>query len=79
MDIAVSFQEEGYPEYPPHFIHVKEVADAKLPEHQTFQFENARWVSFSVPPTDFWDGLPSSEKNMKTYVHRHLARFLDQV
>ena len=79
VEIAVSFQEDGYPEYPPHFVHVKGLVDAKLPEHSASEFENARWASFSVPPMDFWDGLPSTEKNMKTYIHRHLVRFLDQI
>ena len=79
FDVAISFQEEGYPEYPPHFIHVKGLSDANVPEHTSFRFEDARWASFSVPPSDFWDSLPSSEKNMKTYIQRHLVRFLDQV
>lgn len=79
FEVAVSFQEEGYPEYPPHFIHVKGLSDARVPEHTSFQFEEARWATFSVPPSDFWDRLPASEKNMKTYVQRHLVRFLDQI
>ena len=77
--IGISFQEEGYPEYPPHFVHVTGLSKPKLPVHSSHQYGDTDWYVFSVPPSDFWDDLPTSEKNMKTYIHRHLQRFWDQI
>ena len=77
--IAVGFQEDAYPEYPPHFIYVADLPNPQLPVHSSFDHAGRKWHAFSVPPSDFWDGLPSTEKNMRTYVQRHLARFWSQV
>ena len=77
--IAIGFQEDIYPDYPPHFIYVADLPDSQLPIHKSFSFDNRDWSAFSVPPSDFWDGLPASEKNMKTFVNRHLLRFWNQV
>ena len=77
--VGVAFQESGYPEYPPHFVWVAELTNARLPVHSTCHHQGVRWEAFSVPPSDFWDRLPPSEKNMKTYINRHLARFWNQV
>ena len=77
--IAIGFQEDAYPEYPPHFIYVAGFTDPQLPVYNRFCYDNADWFAFSVPPSDFWDRLPSSDKNMKTYVSRHLTRFWSQV
>lgn len=80
FDIAIGFQESGYPQYPPHFIYVAGLTDPKFPVHGSpFRYNNANWCAFSVPPNDFWDSLQSSMKNMKTYVNRHLTRFWSQV
>ena len=77
--IAIGLQENSYPDYPPHFIYVAELPDSQLPAHSSFEYDNGQWKSFSVPPSDFWDALPTSEKNMKTYVNRHLLRFWRQI
>ena len=79
MKIAIGFQEHSYPDYPPHFIYIAELPDSQIPVHSSFDYDNCQWKSFSVPPSDFWDALPSSEKNMKTYVNRHLPRFWRQI
>lgn len=80
FDIAIGFQEESYPEYPPHFIYVAGLTDPSFPVHgPPFRYNNADWCAFSVPPSDFWDGLRSSMKNMKTYVNWHITRFWSQV
>lgn len=79
FNIALSFQEIGYPEYPPHFIHIAEIPDVILAVNQEHQFEGLQWKAFSVPPSDFWDKLPSNEKNMGTYMRRHVQRFWDQI
>lgn len=77
--IAIGFQEDSYPDYPPHFIYVAELPDPQLPVHSSFDHDNCHWKSFSVPPSDFWDGLPAAQKNMKTFVNRHLLRFWSQI
>ena len=77
--IAIGFQEDAYPEYPPHFVYVANLSAPRLSVHSSFHHDGTNWSRFSVPPSDFWDSLASPEKNMKTYVNRHLARFLHQV
>lgn len=77
--VGVSFQEAEYPEYPPHFIWVAELQSPALPVHSNSNHNGLEWSAFSVPPSDFWDGLPSADKNMKTYLTKHMRRFWDQV
>lgn len=77
--VGVAFQEAGYPEYPPHFIWVAGLLSPTLPAHSTGRYDGLDWSAFSVPPSDFWDGLPVAEKNMKTYLNRHMQRFWSQV
>ena len=77
--VGVSFQEAEYPEYPPHFIWVAKLQSPGLPVHSQGHHDGEEWSAFSVPPNDFWDRLPSSDKNMKTYLTRHMRRFWDQV
>ena len=77
--VSIGFQEDAYPEYPPHFVGVANLPDPRIPVHSSHHYNNAVWSMFSVPPSDFWDNLPSSDKNMKTYVRRHLSRFWSQV
>ena len=77
--IGVSFQEDAYPEYPPHFIHVAGLAETRLTRHSSYQYDHAEWSVFSLPPSDFWDALPPGEKNMRAYVNRHLARVWAQI
>ncbi len=79
LRIGVAFQETGYPEYPPHFVWVADISEPRLPVHSTSFFCGAEWMAFSVPPSDFWDRLPVTDKNMKTYIDRHLLRFWSQV
>lgn len=73
--IGISFQEDSYPEYPPHFVHVAELNGSKLTRHAQYTAEGVSWMAFSVPPSDFWDRLPGHMKNMKTYLGTHLERF----
>ncbi len=77
--LAIGFQEDSYPDYPPHFIYVADLRNPQLPIHSSFDYDNRHWNAFSVPPSDFWDNLPASEKNMKTFVNRHLLRFWSQI
>ena len=77
--VALSFQEKGYPEYPPHFIHVADLPGQKLTPHSEHSSKGRQWKVFSVPPKDFWDGLPAEEKNMRTYMRRHMLRFWSEL
>lgn len=77
--IGIGFQESGYPEYPPHFIHVRELPESHIPHHSQHSYEGVDWTVFSIPPKDFWDSLPTPAKNMKTYINRHLVRFWSQI
>ena len=74
--IGISFQETGYPEYAPHFIHIYNAPlfNNRTP-HLIHDEDNGKWSAFSVPPSDFWDGLPVEHKNMKTYLNQHVRRF----
>ena len=79
LELGLSFQEAAYPEYPPHFIHVRGLDATRQTRHSEHEFEGALWWTFSAPPSDFWDTLEPSQKNMRTYVRRHLLRFLHQL
>ena len=72
--VGVSFQEEGYPEYPPHWVHVTPpVYDGKHGVVQKYHDSNGReWLAMSRPPGDLWDRLPT--KHMATYISEHLRR-----
>lgn len=75
LEVALSFQEDSYPEYPPHFVHLKsKIASGRFTKHFIYQFEGEEWAAYSLPPSDFWDKLDSSQKNMRTYVKRHIFR-----
>lgn len=77
--LGVSFQETAYPEYPPHFLHIAEAPEiACAPTYCIHAHNGQRWHAFSVPPNDFWDQIPRGQKNMRTYLDRHLRRFWDQ-
>ena len=73
--IGISFQETGYPEYPPHFIHICNAPPLSRTVHSTHDEGDAKWSVFSVPPSDFWDSLPAEHKNIKTYLNQHVRRF----
>jgi len=79
LTVALSFQENAYPEYPPHFVHLKSSVLTTITKHSTHDFEDENWSAYSLPPNDFWDRLESSRKNMTTYYWRHLVRILAQL
>ena len=77
--LGFSFQEEGYPEYPPHWIHISPAYDDKLggathiykyPDKTGAQKE---WLALSRPPKELWDDLPT--KHMRNYLNLHITRF----
>ena len=77
--IGISMQEAGYPEYPPHWIHVSPpVNDGFRGSVQPYQTDDGRrWVAMSRPPSDLWDQLPT--KNMQSYLDHHLRRFWSRI
>ncbi len=77
--IGISFQEDAYPEYPPHFVHIANLHATRLTIFSNYQSPDLEWSVFSLPPSDFWDSLAPADKNMKTYVNRHLARVWAQI
>jgi len=77
--IGIGFQEEGYPEYPPHFLHIADIEATHLTRHSRHDYQGRSWWVFSFPPSDFWDRLPLEEKNMKVYMLRHVSRIWDQL
>ena len=76
--IAISFQESGYPEYPPHFLHILNAPQLHYTAHSEHYENSGKWSTYSVPPNDFWDQLTIQDKNMKAYLNRHVRRFWDQ-
>ena len=78
-----SFQEEGYPEYPPHWIHISPpYNDQKGGTTQTYTRSdnkgvNHEWLALSRPPQDFWDHLAT--KHIKHYLDYHLFRFCKEL
>ena len=77
--LGIGFQEEGYPDYPPHFLLIEGLESPNIPEHSKASCDNGVWSVFSVPPNDFWDRLPSEGKNMRSYLRLHVARFWSQI
>ena len=73
--LGIGLQEKNYPEYPPHFIYIRNPPAMSIARHSEFQENDAVWYAYSCPPKDFWDGLSLADKNMKTYINRHLQRF----
>lgn len=78
--LGFSFQgKEGYPEYPPHWIHISPPYDdnllgAKQPyEHPDNKGVDRKWLAMSRPPKSLWDD--SATKHMKFYLESHIPRF----
>ena len=79
LTVGLSFQENAYPEYPPHFVHFKTTVKTNITRHSVHDFQGESWAAYSLPPSDFWDRLNVSQKTMKTFVRRHLTRVLAQL
>ena len=77
--MGFSFQEDGYPEYPPHWIHISPAYNDDLGgtvqsySHSDNQGIERQWLALSRTPQDFWDTLP--EKTIKHYLYLHIYRF----
>ena len=77
--VGVSFQEEGYPDYPPHWIHVTPPLDdgrgGTTQEHTDAQGRS--WLAMSRPPGPVWDDLPT--KHMSAFIREHLRKIWKDV
>ena len=73
--VGVSMQEAGFPEYPPHWIHVSPpVNDGLGGSVQQYRDEEGReWTALSRPPGELWEQLPT--KDMERYIDHHIRRF----
>lgn len=72
--------DEGYPEYPPHWVHIHPPYDdgrggstSEYSTSDTATGAEVKWRALSRPPQDFWDQC--STKNMDVYLQRHVTRF----
>ena len=83
--LGISFRTPGYPEYPPHWIHVSPAHHdgrggvgsqyrCKVRNGEEYEF-----MSLSRPPKDFWDKLPTKNKNINNYLNMHLDRFFSSL
>ena len=72
--VGLSFQETGYPEYPPHWIHVSPPMDDNKGNVTPYEDSDGQWLAMSRPPEIVWDRLPA--KSMRGYIDEHLRRVL---
>ena len=72
--VGLGFEEDAYPEYPPHWIYTTPpVGDGKGGAVEEFRDDQGRmWIAMSRPPGDLWDSLPT--KHMDAYIKEHLRR-----
>ena len=72
--LGFSMQEQGFPVYAPHWIHISPPIDDKQGNGRHYSDEQGTpWVAFSRPPT-YWDNLPT--KSIKVFLNEHVRRFL---
>ena len=60
ITVGLGFQEEAYPEYPPHWVCVTPpLSDGKGGTVEEFRDDQGRtWIAMSRPPGDIWDPSP---------------------
>ena len=74
VTVGLGFQEDAYPEYPPHWVCVTPpLSDGRGGAVEEFLDGQGRpWIAMSRPPGDLWDMLPT--KHMDAYIKEHLRR-----
>lgn len=73
--VGVGMQgQEGYPEYPPHWVHISPpIDDGKGGAVVHYKGnDNRDWIAMSRPPGPLWDRLPT--KHMRLFFNEHLRR-----
>lgn len=73
--LGISMQQEGYPTYAPHWIHIHPPIDGDIASRNDYTDDSGnRWLALSRPPSPaVWDELP--DKNMKTFLAEHIRSF----
>lgn len=79
VHLGLSFEgNDGYPEYPPHWIHVSPpINDGKGGAVETYKQDGREWLAMSRPPGDIWDSMPT--KHMWAYLSDHVRRIWSDV
>lgn len=83
--VAVHENEGEWPEVAPHWLYLsppdevleEQVKGSESPGAvQSFECaDGLQWMAISAPPSDFWDRIDADgEKNMETYLERHVRR-----
>ena len=76
--VGISFQEPGYPQFPPHWVHVSPPIDDQQGGSRRYTDEQGNeWLAMSRPPGELWDQLPT--KHMRPYIEEHLRRIWKNV
>lgn len=72
--VGLSFQEENYPEYPPHWVHISpRIPDGRGGSYQEYiDSEGREWIAMSRPPGTVWDRLAT--KHIASFKSEHLRR-----
>lgn len=83
VGISMGNVNEGFPEYPPHYLHTSPPVESPQDgsTHSTYAQTDPdgvarRWTAFSRPPGPFWDRLPT--KTIEAFLE-HVRRFWSQV
>lgn len=77
VTVGISFQETGYPDYPPHWVHITPPIDDRRGGTVEYNANGREWIAMSRPPGDIWDQLPT--KHMYAYINEHLRRIWKDV
>ena len=74
-EIGFSMQQEGYPTYAPHWIHIHPpLAKTVQGQHDEIDEKGRLWIALSRPPSpEVWDEI--AVKNMQTYLSEHVRAF----
>ena len=73
--LGISMQQEGYPTYAPHWIHIHPPIEGNIAGRNDYTDDAGKqWLALSRPPNPaVWDELPN--KNMKTFLDEHIRSF----
>lgn len=74
-EMGFSMQQEGYPTYAPHWIHIHPPPEGGIQgQHEDTDDEGRPWIALSRPPSpEAWDEI--AVKNMRTYLAEHIRGF----
>ena len=75
FQLGLSMQQEGYPTYAPHWIHIHPPIEEDIAGRQDYSDDKGKsWIALSRPPSPAaWDEI--AEKNMRTFLAEHIRGF----